>query len=376
MTDHQDFLEAISTRTLSNDEGYYEGQYGKVMQIFETSLPEIDTADIVILGVTENRGEGTPRKICAAAETIRKELYKLHYWHADVRIADFGNIKTGATLKDSYAALRTEVAELILKKKIVLIIGGSHDNTIAQYQAYKQLEQAVTVTNIDSTFDLSREVPFANRNFLMDLLTTEPNFIRHYNHVGFQSYFVHPNMLETIDKLRFDSYRVGLVQTEMEEVEPVFRDSNLITFDICAIKNSDAPANKNCPNGFTGVEACTLMRYAGMSAGVSSLGIYGYNPEQDVDNLTAKQISQMIWYFVDGVSRRKQKADLADRNQFNEYHNVFNDVETVFLQSKRTGRWWMQMPNGQYIACSYADYLKSCRNEIPERWLREQERVL
>ena len=39
------------------------------------------------------------------------------------------------------------------------------------------------------------------QNFFMEMLTGEPNYIRHYNHVAFQSYFVHPHMLETMDKL-------------------------------------------------------------------------------------------------------------------------------------------------------------------------------
>ena len=36
----------------------------------------------------------------------------------------------------------------------------------------------------------------------MEMLTGEPNMVRHYNHIGFQSYFVHPRMLETMDKLQ------------------------------------------------------------------------------------------------------------------------------------------------------------------------------
>ena len=46
----------------------------------------------------------------------------------------------------------------------------------------------------------------------------------------------------------------------------------------------------------------------------------------------------------------------------------------IFLQSKKTGRWWMQLPNKKFIACSYKDYVQASQNEIPERWLRAQER--
>jgi hypothetical protein len=116
------------------------------------------------------------------------------------------------------------------------------------------------------------------------------------------------------------------------------------------------------------------MRYAGMSPNISSIGIYGYNPDKDQHDLTAKQISQMIWYLLDGRSRGKREAKLDERDSFAEYHMAFAEVDTTFLQSKKTGRWWMQLPDKRFIACSYKDYLLASSNEIPERWLRAQER--
>jgi len=34
----------------------------------------------------------------------------------------------------------------------------------------------------------------------------------------------------------------------------------------------------------------------------------------------------------------------------------------------------MQMPDQSFAACSYSDYLAASHNELPERWLRLQER--
>ena len=82
----------------------------------------------------------------------------------------------------------------------------------------------------------------------------------------------------------------------------------------------------------------------------------------------------MLWYFIDGKSRSKQEASLDDRSLFNEFHTALSEVDTVFLQSRRTSRWWMQLPNNKLVPCSYHDYVMASRNEIPERWLREQER--
>ena len=208
----------------------------------------------------------------------------------------------------------------------------------------------------------------------MEMLTSEPNMVRHYNHIGFQSYFVNPHMLETIDKLRFDCYRVGMVKAQIEEMEPVIRNSHLMSFDISAIKNSDAPASTFSPNGLLGEEACNLTRYAGMSSSISTIGIYGYDAAKDVHNLTALQIAQMLWYFIDGKSRSNHESELGEKQNFNEFHTAFAEVDTVFVQSKKTGRWWMQLPDKKMIPCSYNDYVFASNNEIPERWLRAQER--
>jgi len=374
MYDLHDFLTAIPIHELNDDNGYTDGQLARHIALHDTELPDITDADIVLVGVNEIRGSGIADNGENAANHIRKQLYQLHYWHTDVVIADIGDIKTGATLNDSYAAVKTVLAELFRMKKTVVILGGSHDITLAQYFAYKELQQVVEATCIDATINLKGENPLRSENFLLEMLTGEPNLVKHYNHIGFQSYFVHPRMLETMDKLRFDCYRVGTAKENIEEMEPVIRNTHLLSFDISAIKYSDSPASSESPNGFTGEEACILARFAGLSTHVNSFGIYGYLPQQDVKELSARQISQMLWYFIDGKSRSKQETAMEDRHNFNEFHTSFTELDSVFLQSKKTGRWWMQLPNKKFIPCSYNDYVHASQNEIPERWLRAQER--
>lgn len=374
MYDLNDFLTPVPLHDLNEDNVYTDGQLANHIAVFYKDLPDITDADIVIMGTSETRGSGVLNSLTNAADCIRKQLYKLHYWHGDINIADIGNIKTGAVLNDSYAAIKTVLAELLRMKKTVVLLGGSHDITLAQYFAYKELQQVIEATCIDANINLKGENPLRSENFLLEMLTSEPNLVKHYNHIGFQSYYVHPRMLETMNKLHFDCHRVGTAKENIEEMEPVLRNTHLLSFDISAIKYSDSPSSCESPNGFTGEEACTLTRYAGMSNNISSMGIYGYLPQQDISDLSAKQIAQMIWYFIDGKSRSKQEVAIEERHSFNEYHTRFTEVEAIFLQSKKTGRWWMQMPNKKFIACSYNDYFNASQNEIPERWLRAQER--
>lgn len=373
MYDLQDFLIPINAAELNDDKAYNDLQFGSVIKIYDEFIPDLENIDIVFVGVNEFRGAGFNSKI-SAADAVRKKFYQFHYWHNDISVADIGNIKTGASVSDTYAAVKVVLKELFLMNKTVVLLGGSHDLTLAQYYAYNDQNKIIEATIIDATIDLRSESSLRSENFLMEMLTSEPNMVRHYNHIGFQSYFVHPRMLETIDKLRFDCYRVGTAKAQIEEMEPVIRNANMVSFDIAAIKNSDAPASHCSPNGFTGEEACNLTRYSGMSSSLSSIGIYGFDASKDVNEMTALQISQMLWYFIDGKSRSRQEAQLNEKESFNEFHTAFAEVDTVFMQSKKTGRWWMQLPDKKMIPCTYNDYLFASNNEIPERWLRVQER--
>lgn len=373
-----DYLVPVSKASLNDDEEYDEYQIGSIVDLYEDGhMPDPDAADIILLGVGEDRGYGPGKKGRDAADVIRQEFYSLFYWHKDVKIADVGNLRKGVSLADTYAALRTVLAELINSNKTIVILGGSHDLTYAQYKAYASQKYVIEVTVADALIDLKEESPIPADSFLMDMLTEQPNYIRHYNHLAFQSYFVHPRMLETLDKLRFDCYRLGKVRESLEEIEPVLRNTDLLSLDINIIKHSDAPANTLSPNGLGGDEACALSRYAGMSSRLSTYGIYGYRPEKDKDLLTARQIAQMLWYFTDGCSVKNKEALLQDRDAFYEFNIVCADIDTVFLKSKKTGRWWMQLPGKakDFVPCAYSDYLLASNNEIPERWLRHQERM-
>ena len=369
-----DFLDPISLHQISNDEGYKDGQLGRYVRAHEAEFPDLDDVDIIIIGCNETRGSWQLFVERQAADAVRQQFYSLYYWHQDLVIADIGNVKSGASLNDTYAALKTVVNELTSYGKTVIILGGSHDLTLAQYQAVADRKKIIEMVCVDALIDLNLDSQNRSENFLMEILTGEPNFIRHYNHIAFQSYFVHPRMLETMDKLRFDCYRLGNVKENIDEMEPVIRNCQIFSFDINAIAHSFAPSNTLSPNGLNGEEACVLMRYAGMSPNINSIGIYGYLPEHDRDNLTARQISHMLWYLLDGRSRGRREAKLDEKESFNEYHTAFAEVQTTFLQSKKTGRWWMQLPDSKFISCSYKDYLLASSNEIPERWLRAQER--
>ena len=67
------------------------------------------------------------------------------------------------------------------------------------------------------------------------------------------------------------------------------------------------------PNGFYGDEICQLMRYAGMSDKLSSVGFYEFNPNTGASKMSAKLIGQMIWCLVDGFTIEKKTILLEQK---------------------------------------------------------------
>lgn len=377
MQDLSSFLEVSLISEGKEHRNYEPLQWGA--NIKNVSDPDFDLTDtdIVLVGCGDWRGAATEMKFSNSPDVIREELFKMYYWHGGLKIADAGNIRMGASIGDTRAALLTVLREIHNAGKIALILGGSHDLTLQQYEVFKKSEQLAVGTVADMLINLDDSEETTASSFLMEMLTGTPNFMSHYSHIGFQSYYAHPRMLETLDKLRFDFYRLGKVREHVEDMEPVLRISDFFSFDISAVRYSDAPANINgSPNGLTGEESCLLTRYAGMSDKLTSFGIYGYNPADDTHNMTARLIAQMIWYFVDGLLVRRTEAHLSERTEFDIFNVIFTDNDTVFLKSKRTSRWWMKLPDGTFVPCSYNDYLIASNDEIPERWLREQERLM
>ncbi len=377
MQDLRSFFEPTHFIETQEDGAYQPLQWGANINCATQQAFDWEDADIVLVGCGESRGADRNAAYSNSPNVIREQLYKMYHWHDSIKIADAGNIRQGATAADTRAALQAVLQEIHDAGKIALILGGSHDLTLQQYGVFKKREQMAVASVADMLIDLDEAEDTTSSSFLMDMLTGTPNFITHYSHIAFQSYYAHPRMLETLDKLRFDFYRLGKVRENIDDIEPVLRNSNIFSFDISAIKYSDALANiTGSPNGLSGEESCLLTRYAGMSEPLTSFGIYGYNHMNDVHGMTARQISQMIWYFVDGYLVRKTEAKLTERDEFIVFNVTFTDNDTVFLKSKRTNRWWMKLPDQSFVPCSYNDYLIASNDQIPERWLREQERLL
>jgi len=390
MSDIAQFFSPVDPGVILENITLKEFQFGTLFSMHTSdSFPELDEIDIAIVGVNESRNSGNNAGCNTAADAVRRYLYQLYGGSFSIRVADLGNINPGHSTEDTYFALRTTIDALIRKNVIPVIIGGSQDLTYPQFLGYKDLEQTINVVAIDSVFDLGNPVAdISNSSYLGKIILHQPNYLFNYSNIGYQTYLVDQASLEMMNKLYFDVYRLGQVRDKIEEAEPMIRQADMITFDITAIKHSDAPANPNAsPNGFYAEEACQMMRYAGMNDKLSSIGIYEINPDFDVSGKTAHLAAQMIWCFMDGYYGRKSDFPNRTNPDYVRFHVVLQDekYEINFYKSKKSDRWWMEIPYPPHqglkferhtlIPCSYKDYELAVNNEIPDRWWQTYQKL-
>lgn len=389
-----DFFSPLSLDKLSPKNGFLTSQLGMKASFYTERFPELEenAYDIAILGVQDDRASVNNSGCSLGPDAFREQFYLLNEGDFQCKIIDLGNIKAGAAISDTYIAVKMAVAELMKLNILPVIIGGGQDLTYPQYLAYESLEQKVDLVVVDNKFDLDEddEEGIATRSdtYLNKIFLHQPNYLFNFSNLGYQTYFVNQESLKVMSKLYFDAHRLGEFTTDISLTEPIVRNSNMMSFDISAIRSSDAGANANAtPNGFYGEQACRIARYAGMNDKLTSIGFYEFNPAYDSNSQTALLLAQIVWYFVDGFYNRKKDFPLSPKSHYITYRTTLSDGtgEMLFVKSKKSDRWWMQVPyptgvskNERYhlVPCRYEDYTMAVNGEMPDLWWRTYQKLL
>ncbi len=374
------------------EQNYLGDQIGGTISAFKEGgdFPNWEDADLILIGVNEDRGSVENKGCAEGPNEIRKQLNQL-YFAGLPTVVDLGNILPGEELSDTYFALQSSIDTLIKEDKTVIVMGGSQDLTIPLYRGYEKTEQLVNLTSIDPKFDIgeSTEEETNSENYLNQILLHQPSFLFNYSNIGHQTYFGAPSIIGLMDKLFFDKIRLGEVRGDIRKTEPILRNSDIVSFDVSAIQAADMQGcNRSTPNGLLPDETCQLTRYAGLSEKVSCFGVFEYNPHVDAQDRSALLVAQMIWYFMEGFVHRKNESPTpSDRNYLKYRVPVTGtDEDVIFYKSLRTDRWWMLVPYPDsksskfrrlnMVPCSYAEYQVAGQDELPDLWVKTYRKFL
>jgi formiminoglutamase len=361
--------------------------FANTISYYKTTFPDLNDIDIALIGLSEERGSITNTGAEKGANEIRKKLYTLRRGSGTNKIADLGNLRVGINADESYLRIK-EVCSYLLERNIIpVLFGGTHDLDIGQFQAYENSKKLISFLNVDAHIDMNIPTEDISKNHLHRILLHEPNFLFNFSQIAYQSYFTDQETLTVLEKLYFEMYRIGQMRENLNEIEPVIRDADMVSFDITAIRHGDAPGNSNAqPFGLTGEEACQICWYAGLNSKLTSIGIYEYNPDFDERRQTASVVATMIWYFIEGFYNRKDDQDFAGKNYVRYIVSMQGDPnQLTFYKHIQTEKWWLEVPypnnKDQYarnsiIPCSYSDYLTANRGELPYRWINTHAKLI
>jgi len=334
--------------------------------------------NVAIVGVPFDSAIENTESLQSPAQ-IRSELYQLSKYDSKILVADFGNLKPASSHKGNYQALR-DITDYFGELGIVtLVIGGSQDLTIGICEAFKGNHYFALAT-VDAFYDVKTgKEPIDHHNYLSRIFSNQPE-IFDFTLLSFQSHYPKAVLLAKAPGIG-NHIRLGNLRNDISLAEPVFRNSDVVSFDINSVKFAEAPgANVPVPNGLRAEEACQLAKFAGASNRVKVFGLFGLQFKNDTNGITTKLAAQILWYFIEGCMYREAE------DPGNQANNTMYQVEVssldkpfVFLQSHTTGRWWMLIETADnkkvYFACSAKEYEEASRNEIPALWMKYVQKI-
>jgi arginase family enzyme len=360
---------------------FSKNSIGSIVDSHINSFPEWESSDIVFLTIHENRGSSIDKNNEIDHYSIRNKLYNFK-WEGSLTISDLGILAAGSTLKDTYAAVKEVTFEIQKKSKLLVLLGGSQDLTFANYLGYEQLEQPINLTCIDNSFDVvvDQEKEISDKNYINHLLIHSPNNLFNFSILGCQQYYVGSDDLRFFDELFFDYVRLGELQNNISKSEPILRNTDLLSVDLSCIRGSEfKSSNSNHPNGFFANEMCQMIKYAGQSDKVSSIGFYNLK-SGDISQLDAELVAQLLFFLVKGFSHRTKDFPVGNKKDLIKYSVYHEDSKhnLIFHKSKKTERWWLEVPypptkdfkfeRHHLIPCNYEDYKIAQNGVIPDLW--------
>ena len=363
---------------------------GTIVRHSEGNFPEIEKGGVALIYVPEFRGDKNfSSQQSSASDAFRSSFYELFRgidW--TMPVYDLGDILPGNELNDTYFAVGQVVAELVKKKVVPVLVGGSQDLTLALYKGYEKLEQTINLCCVDHKLDLGDPDSETNSDgFISQLLLQRPCYLFNHANIGLQAPFASKAEFELFEKLYFDICRLGEFNADFRKAEPHLRNSDILSVDFKSIRASELlNVNYTSPNGFYADQICQISKYAGISDKLTSFGVFNFIPEKKPGAASAL-LAQIIWYFIDGFAQRKGDFPVGSKKDYLKFTVHLDDFkdEVIFYKSNKSERWWMEVPyppqaGSKYerhhlVPCDMQDYEQAMKNEIPNLWWKTYQKL-
>ncbi|MCH7401797.1 formimidoylglutamase [Belliella kenyensis] len=294
----------------------YWHQKVRCVEDFNTEFT-IDNQCIALLGYAVDEGVRRNQGRIGASlgpDGIKSVMGSMAYHlPQDIGIHDYGNIVLeDGDLEEMHALTKRTICQLLEKGYFPIILGGGHDlsfphgSALMDHMQHSNLK--LGVLNLDAHFDLrplTNGMTHSGSPFLqLHKYATEKNIKLKYACMGIQS-AANPKSLFELAKnhnvswLTSDSCHlfhfdktVDFLEEFLEEVDKVY-----LTIDLDGFSSAFAPGvSASSPMGFEPRFAFQVLEILAKSGKLVSMDVVEYNPNYDIDQITAKLAARCVEY--------------------------------------------------------------------------------
>jgi hypothetical protein len=221
--------------------------------------------------------------------------------------------------------------------------------------------QVVISFNMDFGFLISKE-----RFKEVALVTAKSNedylmYFEKVNLIGFQRHLLSRNILTGVDINSKENLSLGYIRSNENLVEPIFRKSDIISFDLSSIKLGENINIKGAlPTGFTAEEFIQLNKFAGYSDNVKLVN-FSFQLTDNNSEPLAELLAASMWYFLESLSISFEEEDYEENLvHFDETDDYFN-----FQKSLSTQKCWVHFEGKEVkFACTNEEYNLAVQNGV------------
>tara|TARA_Y100000385_G_scaffold273754_1_gene316011 strand:+ start:139 stop:1275 length:1137 start_codon:yes stop_codon:yes gene_type:complete len=365
-----DYLSPISKNFIDFKNKLPNNSLGKKIVLFNNNKFDYNDIDIALLGISEYRNSVEIKSNFINLDEFRKEFYSLYYGDWNFNILDLGDLINGDNYNDTYFAFKIISEELFKQNVKLIIVGGGNDFTYPLYQSLSKIYTSLNISSVDNRFDFGRiEKEFDSNSYMSKIIMDKNNCLNHFCNIGFQTFLNSQEEIDLLNKLNFEFHRIGDLNKDIQKVEPLLRNTHLLSIDFKSIKASELNFVHNFSNGFESDQLCSISRYAGLSNSISAIGFF----ELLNSSISSSLLSQAIWYFIEGLSLRIDEDPKSKSFNGYTYNVICEGINLKFYNSELSQKWWVEFiskkkyENIILLPCDKNDYLNACDEFLSDR---------
>tara|TARA_B100000401_G_scaffold425470_1_gene355207 strand:+ start:427 stop:1563 length:1137 start_codon:yes stop_codon:yes gene_type:complete len=367
-----EYFNSVEKNTLDFANNLNVDQLGKKIGINgRDDYNEFSNINIIIFSISEYRHNQSINKKFNADKDFRKKLYSLYIGNWTSKIYDMGSLVNGNKISDTNYALEKIINSFVKNQIFVITVGGSQNLTTSLYSSIKPLLSSINLVSINNKLDFTKNNN-TEESYLSRIILDDENKLNQFSNIGYQKHLISQDEIGLINKMKFESLSLGKVKSDVNNAEPVLRDSNLTSFDIRSVKSGDINNAHQYPNGLTTYEFCSLSRFSG-SGSKSKVVSFFENWDFSIMN---SLLAEAVWYVIDGFNSRFDENPEEDSDDFVYYHIELDNYKFKFYKSLITDKWWVEFINDELISvekniisCTANDYYQSKNSIISKRIL-------